>query len=252
MQADVAFIGGDVATAVRLHRRAAELAIADGDLLQAMWTLGSVSHALTYGAELEESRRVAEQSAALAAECGSPTAAAMQDWVVGELLASTDPAAAQSHLERAIETATSVGSRQVAVEAEFGLAIVKARQGDVDGALADCYALLADSHATRTGILPRDLVRVIEVLTHRRRLPRGRAAVRRCDVAASERGPLSGGGSSAARGRVQAAIGAGRCRGRAAGGRGCRPRRGRDRERGRRCGSRGDTQLTRRSRMIPA
>jgi hypothetical protein len=89
----------------------------------------------------------------------------MQDWVVGELLASTDPAAAQSHLERAIETATSVGSRQVAVEAEFGVAIVKARQGDVDGALADCHALLADSHATRTGILPRDLVRVIEVLT---------------------------------------------------------------------------------------
>ena len=59
----------------------------------------------------------------------------------------------------------SVGSRQVAVEAEFGLAIVKARQGNVDGALADCLALLADSHATRTGILPRDLVRVIEVLT---------------------------------------------------------------------------------------
>jgi tetratricopeptide (TPR) repeat protein len=165
MQADVAFIGGDVATAVRLHQRAAELAIAAGDSLQAMWTLGSVSHALTYGAELEESRQVAEQSAGLAAECGSPTAAAMQDWVVGELLASTDPAAAQSHLERAIQTATSVGSRQVAVEAEFGLAIVKARQGDVDGALADCYALLADSHATRTGILPRDLVRVIEVLT---------------------------------------------------------------------------------------
>jgi predicted ATPase/DNA-binding SARP family transcriptional activator len=165
VQADVAFIGGDVATAVRLHRRAAELAIAAGDLLQAMWTLGSVSHALTYGAELEESRRVAEQSAVLAAECGSPTAAAMQDWVVGELLASTDPAAAQSHLERAIRTATSVGSRQVAVEAEFGLAIVKARQGDVDGALADCHALLADSHATRTGVLPRDLVRVIEVLT---------------------------------------------------------------------------------------
>jgi ATP/maltotriose-dependent transcriptional regulator MalT len=165
IQADVAFIGGDVATAVRLHRRAAELAIADGDLLQAMWTLGSVSHALTYGTELEESRRVAEQSAALAAECGSPTAAAMQDWVVGELLASTDPVAARSHLERAIEVATSVGSRQVAVEAEFGLAIVKARQGDVDGALADCHTLLADSHATRTGILPRDLVRVIEVLT---------------------------------------------------------------------------------------
>jgi predicted ATPase/DNA-binding SARP family transcriptional activator len=164
MQADVAFIGGDVATAVRLHQRAAELAIADGDLLQAMWTLGSVSHALTYGAELEESRRAADQSGALAARCGSPTAAAMQDWVLGELLASTDPAAAQSHLERAVEAATSVGSRQVAVEAEFGLAIVKARQGDIDGALADCFALLADSHATGTGVLPRDLVRVIEVL----------------------------------------------------------------------------------------
>ena len=131
-----------------------------------MWTLGSVSHALTYGAELEESHRVAEQSAALAAECGCPTAAAMQDWVVGELLASSDPAAARSHLEKAIATATSVGSRQVAVEAEFGLAIVKAQQGDVDGALADCLALLAESHATSTGILPRDLVRVIEVLTH--------------------------------------------------------------------------------------
>jgi hypothetical protein len=31
--------------------------------------------------------------------------------------------------------------------------------------VAHCTALLADSYATRTGILPRDLVRVIEVLT---------------------------------------------------------------------------------------
>jgi predicted ATPase/DNA-binding SARP family transcriptional activator/class 3 adenylate cyclase len=164
VQADVAFIGGDVDAAVRLHTRAWNLAVTDGDWLQAMWALGSVSHALTYGAELERSREVAEKSGALAAECGSPTAAAMQEWVVGELLASTDPAAAQAHLQRAMELATSMGSRQIVVEAEFGLAIVKARQGDVDGALADCNALLADSHATRTGILPRDLVRVIEVL----------------------------------------------------------------------------------------
>jgi hypothetical protein len=165
MQADVAFIGGDVDAAVRLHRRAWELAVADDDWLQAMWALGSVSHALTYGGRVDESRRVADATAALADSCGSPTAAAMQDWVVGELLASSDPAAARLHLERAIEVATSVGSRQVVVEAEFGLAIVKARQGDVDSALADCETLLADSHATRTGILPRDLVRVIEVLT---------------------------------------------------------------------------------------
>lgn len=165
IQADVAFISGDVEEAVRLHTRAWELAAADGDWLQAMWALGSVSHALTYGAELERSREVAEQSGALAAQCGSPTALAMQEWVVGELVASTDPAAAQRHLEHAIELATSMGSRQLVVEAEFGLAIVKARQGDVDGALGDCDALLADSHATRTGILPRDLVRVIEVLT---------------------------------------------------------------------------------------
>ena len=166
IEADVAFISGDVDTAVRLHRRAADMALSAGDLLQAMWALGSVSHALTYGAELEESHRVAEQTAALAADCGCPTAAAMHDWVVGELLASSDPAAARSHLEKAVATASSVGSRQVAVEAEFGLAIVKAQQGDVDGALADCLALLAESHATSTGILPRDLVRVIEVLTH--------------------------------------------------------------------------------------
>ncbi|MEY2566667.1 MAG: hypothetical protein QOE35_1196 [Actinomycetota bacterium] len=165
IQADVAFIAGDVDEAVRLHTRAWELAVTDGDWLQAMWALGSVSHALTYGAELERSREVAEKSGALATECGSPTTTAMQEWVVGELVASTDPAAAQAHLERSIELATSMGSRQVVVEAEFGLAIVKARQGDVEGALADCDALLADSHATRTGILPRDLVRVIEVLT---------------------------------------------------------------------------------------
>ena len=91
IEADVAFISGDVDTAVRLHRRAADMALSAGDLLQAMWALGSVSHALTYGAELEESHRVAEQTVALAADCGCPTAAAMHDWVVGELLASTDP-----------------------------------------------------------------------------------------------------------------------------------------------------------------
>ena len=62
IEADVAFISGDVDTAVRLHRRAADMALSAGDLLQAMWALGSVSHALTYGAELEESHRVAEQT----------------------------------------------------------------------------------------------------------------------------------------------------------------------------------------------
>jgi hypothetical protein len=85
--------------------------------------------------------------------------------VLGELFAATDLSDAQQHLERAIQLAASVGSLQVVLEAEFGLAIVKARRGDVDGALAHCGALLADSHATNTGILPRDLVRVIEVLT---------------------------------------------------------------------------------------
>jgi predicted ATPase/DNA-binding SARP family transcriptional activator/class 3 adenylate cyclase len=163
--ADVAFFAGDVAGATRLHRRASELAIAEGDLLQALWTLGSVSHALTYGGKMEESRAVADETAALAEACGSPTAAAMQAWVLGELFAATDLSDAQQHLERAIQLAASVGSLQVVLEAEFGLAIVKARRGDVDGALAHCGALLADSHATNTGILPRDLVRVIEVLT---------------------------------------------------------------------------------------
>jgi predicted ATPase/DNA-binding SARP family transcriptional activator/class 3 adenylate cyclase len=163
--ADVAFFDGDVRGAAQLHRRAAELAVAEGDVGQAMWTLGSVSHALTYGGELGESRRVAAETALLADACGSPTAAAMQEWELGELLAATDLSAAQRHLETAIELATSVGSRQVVLEAEFGLAIVKARRGDVDGAVAHCTALLADSFATKTGILPRDLVRVIEVLT---------------------------------------------------------------------------------------
>ncbi len=162
--ADVAFFAGDVDAAARLHRRAAERAVAAGDLLQGMWTLGSVSHALMYGGQLEATRAAALETVALAERCGSPTARAMQEWVLGELEASTDLETAQAHLERAIELAASVGSRQIVVEAEYGLAIVKARRGDITGALSHFEALLADTRDTKTGILPRDLVRIIEVL----------------------------------------------------------------------------------------
>jgi predicted ATPase/DNA-binding SARP family transcriptional activator len=162
--ADVAFFAGDVASAARLHRAAAELAIEAGDLLQAMWTLGSVSHALMYGGELEAAHPVAEETAALAARCGGPTAFAMSEWVFGELYAATDLERARAHLERAIVLATSVGSRQIVTEAEYGLAIVKARLGDLAGALQHFETLLVDADETRTAILPRDLVRIVEVL----------------------------------------------------------------------------------------
>ncbi|MCA1823181.1 MAG: AAA family ATPase [Frankia sp.] len=162
--ADVAFFAGDVDAAARLHRQAAERAIAAGDLLQAMWTLGSVSHALMYGGRLAEARAAAAETMALAEQCGSPTARAMQEWVLGELEASTDLETAQAHLEQAIDLAASAGSRQIVLEAEYGLAIVKSRRGDVTGALSHFEALLTDTSETKTGILPRDLVRIIEVL----------------------------------------------------------------------------------------
>jgi non-specific serine/threonine protein kinase len=162
--ADVAFFAGEPLVAATLHREAAELAIAAGDLLQAMWTLGSVSHALMYGGYHDHAARVADEVRALAERCGAPTAFAMYEWVVGELQATADLGAARAHLERATDLASSVGSRQIVVEAEYGLAIVKARQGDLAGALHLFEELLSDTAETNTAILPRDLVRIIDVL----------------------------------------------------------------------------------------
>jgi tetratricopeptide (TPR) repeat protein len=164
--ADVAYLAGDVEGAAALHRLAATQAVAAGDLLQAAWALGSVAIALAYGSKLDDARAALQEVDAIAASCESQTARSVQEWAAGGIEAAVpDLVAAQSHFQQALAIAHSAGNRQVEVEVEFALAMVKARQGDVNGALDHCEKLLADNHATTTSMLPRDLVRVIELLT---------------------------------------------------------------------------------------
>ena len=149
MQADVAFIGGDVDTAVRLHRRAWELAVSD-DWLQAMWALGSVAQRLTYGGRLDDSATSPTKPLRW------PTAAAARQPRPG--LGRGRTAGVQPDPATGTPGAIEVARRRSAAgkwssRPSSAWPSSRARQGDVDGALADCESLLAEhEHGTLPAI----------------------------------------------------------------------------------------------------
>ena len=145
-RADVAILVGDLELATSLFTEAYTMACRAGDLLQAVWDLGSASLSIAYGGDVPRAYEVATEVCATAKRCGSPSARAFAHFVVGEILAIDEPRAAEPHLLEAIELAESAESRFVVGLAEVALAASKVRQQDVATALAYCTAAITEWH----------------------------------------------------------------------------------------------------------
>ena len=134
-RADVLFLVGDLEQATTLFTEAAALAVDQGDLLQAVWDLGSASLSIGYGGDTQRARDVSREVFILAERCASPSGLAFAHFVAGEILAADEPHTAELHLLEAIGLAESVDSRFVVGLAEVALAASKVRQQDVATAL---------------------------------------------------------------------------------------------------------------------
>lgn len=143
---DVALLVGDLDAATTLFTEAQILACDAGNLLQAVWDLGSASLAIAYNGDTQRAHDISAEVSAIAEQCGSPSARAFAHFVVGEILAAGDPAAAEPELLDAIDLAETSDSRFVVGLAEVALAAAKVRQKDVDTALAYCAAAITEWH----------------------------------------------------------------------------------------------------------
>jgi len=141
--ADVAILLGDLTEADTLFREAYELALSAGDLLQAVWDIGSASLTLAWSGDAEAAGNLAAETFAAAERSGSPTARAFAHYVLGETSATKD-ASAEEHLCRAIELAEAVNSTFVVGLARVALATLKARQDDAAGALRYYEAVIVE------------------------------------------------------------------------------------------------------------
>jgi predicted ATPase len=141
--ADVAILLGDLTEADTLFREAYELALSAGDLLQAVWDIGSASLALAWSGNAKAAGNLAMETFATAERSGSPTARAFAHYVLGEISAPKD-ASAEEHLCRALELAEAVNSTFVVGLARVALATLKARQDDAAGALRYYEAVIVE------------------------------------------------------------------------------------------------------------
>lgn len=131
---EVAIFRGELSQASDLYRKAYDLSIGNGDLLDAAWDAAwdaaSGAAADAYDNRLAEASRLADQARAAADLSGSPSAQALVSWVSGEIAASTSPSQARRHLERAVTLARPAGSRLIDGLSRVTLATLHARHGD--------------------------------------------------------------------------------------------------------------------------
>ena len=144
---DLAFLTGDLERAVATFTKSYALAAADGDLLQAVWDLGSAAVAIAYLGDTGRAAEIADEVASTAERSRSPSAIAFGHFVIGEILAGEEPHTAEMHLRRAIEIATTVDSKFVVGLAEVALAASRTRQQDVPTALVYCESAVRRWHA---------------------------------------------------------------------------------------------------------
>jgi predicted ATPase/DNA-binding SARP family transcriptional activator len=140
--ADIALLAGDLHRATAEFTGAYELASAAGDVLQAVWDLGSAAVAIAYDGEAKRAFELAQEVLVSAERSGSPSARAFAHFVTGEILAGEQPQTAETHLRQSIELAASADSRFVAGLAEVALAASRTRQADVAAALAYCESAI--------------------------------------------------------------------------------------------------------------
>jgi predicted ATPase/DNA-binding SARP family transcriptional activator len=140
--ADVALLKGDLDQATTKFTQAYSLAMAEGDVLQAVWDLGSAAVAVAYAGDSERAVDLTQEVFTCAVRSGSPSARAFAHFVAGEILASEQPQSAETHLRHAIELAAIADSRFVAGLAEVTLAASRAQQQDAASALTYCESAI--------------------------------------------------------------------------------------------------------------
>jgi hypothetical protein len=141
--ADVAILLGELQEADTLFQETYELALSAGDLLQAVWDIGSASLARAWSGDAEAAGNLAAAAFTTAERSGSPTARAFAHYVLGEI-STPDDASGEEHLCRAIELAETVNSSFVVGLARVALATLKARQDDAAGALRYYEAVIVE------------------------------------------------------------------------------------------------------------
>ena len=132
---DVAFLTGDLERAITTFTEAYALATATGDLLQAVWDLGSAAVAVAYRGDTVRALEIAGEVTSTAERSQSPSARAFGHFVIGEILAGAQPQAAEMHLRRAIDIGTTANSKFVVGLAEVAVAASRTRQQDIPTAL---------------------------------------------------------------------------------------------------------------------
>jgi hypothetical protein len=148
--ADVALLAGDLERAVAGFTSAYEVAVAGGDLLQAVWDIGSAAVAVGYQGDREQAVAKARLAFATAERCCSPSAQAFAHFVTGEVLAYEQPTKAETLFRQAIELGAKADSLFVVGFAEVALAASRARQQDVTTALAYCESAVRRWHQAGT------------------------------------------------------------------------------------------------------
>jgi predicted ATPase/DNA-binding SARP family transcriptional activator len=101
--AEIALLTGDLTTALAGFRGAHHIRVSEGNLLQAVWDLGSAALCLSYSGCTVEAHEVAERTLDVAERAGGPTARAFAHFVLGEVQAGDDVPAAERHLNEAVE-----------------------------------------------------------------------------------------------------------------------------------------------------
>ncbi|MDQ3311561.1 MAG: AAA family ATPase [Actinomycetota bacterium] len=144
--ADVALLAGELDRARAEFTDAHQLALAAGDQLQAVWDIGSAAVAAGYTNDTERALRLAASASTTAEQCGSPSARAFAHFAMGEILASEQPHAAETHLWQAIALSAVADSRFVAGLAEVALAASRSRQQDIAAALKHCQSAIRRWH----------------------------------------------------------------------------------------------------------
>jgi predicted ATPase/DNA-binding SARP family transcriptional activator len=140
--ADVALVTGNLDRAAAEFTEAYELATAAGDLLQAVWDLGSAALAVAYGGDTERALEISGEVFSTAERSGSPSGKAFAHFVAGEILAGTQPERAEADLRHAIDLATAADGRFIVGLAEVALAASRVRQQDAATALTFCESAI--------------------------------------------------------------------------------------------------------------
>lgn len=135
---DAAIYEGRLDDAIAASRRMLEVATAFGDRFYADMARVGMALPMAYGDDVDGALAVLDGGPT----CPAPSIAAWFEYSRGEAILDRDPATALTRLDRAVEQATAVGDRYVTEVALLSSSSLRARTGEVAGAVDRFLALL--------------------------------------------------------------------------------------------------------------